>query len=68
MVDANSVVTRYEYDALNRLSAVVENYVSGGGSDNQTNVRTVYGYDPLGNRTPGSRMDWGTRRLLRMTR
>ncbi len=51
LTDTKSVVTRYEYDALNRLGAVTENYVSGGPSDSQTNVRTTYGYDPLGRRT-----------------
>ncbi len=49
--DANSIITHYDYDVLNRLSTVVENYVSGGPSDNQTNVTTHYAYDALGNRT-----------------
>jgi RHS repeat-associated protein len=50
MTDANGIETRYEYDYLNRLTAVVENYVSGTGSDNETNVRTEYTYDAVGNR------------------
>lgn len=50
MTDAAGVVTRYEYDALSRLTAVVENYISGGPVDQETNVRTEYTYDGLGNR------------------
>lgn len=50
MTDANGIETRYEYDDLNRLTAVVENYDSGAGSDNETNVRTEYTYDAVGNR------------------
>ncbi len=50
MTDAVGIVTRYEYDALSRLSAVVENYVAGAGSDAETNVRTEYTYDGVGNR------------------
>jgi RHS repeat-associated protein len=51
MVDAELVRTRYEYDDLNRLVAVTENYFQGQGSDQETNVRTSYGYDAAGNRT-----------------
>ncbi len=51
MVDAEGVETRYEYDDLNRLVAVTENYAQGQGSDQETNVRTRYGYDAVGNRT-----------------
>jgi YD repeat-containing protein len=50
LTDANGIETRYEYDDLNRLTAVVENYISGVGSDNETNVRTEYTYDAVGNR------------------
>ena len=50
MTDANGIETRYEYDNLNRLAAVVENYISGVGSDHETNVRTEYTYDAVGNR------------------
>jgi RHS repeat-associated protein len=48
-VDANGVVTAYEYDALNHLSAVVENYRPGFQTTNDTNVRTEYTYDAHGN-------------------
>jgi RHS repeat-associated protein len=51
MIDAEGVETRYEYDDLNRLVAVTENYAQGQGSDQETNVRTSYGYDAVGNRT-----------------
>ncbi len=50
MTDANGIETRYEYDDLNRLTAVVENFDSGAGSDIETNVRTEYTYDAVGNR------------------
>jgi YD repeat-containing protein len=43
--------TAYEYDALGRLTAVVENATTTGLSDYQTNVRTTYTYDLLGNMT-----------------
>ncbi len=51
MTDANGVATKYEYDLLGRLTAVVENYKPGQPSDSQTNVRTEYAYNALGNRT-----------------
>ncbi|HPH98642.1 MAG TPA: polymorphic toxin-type HINT domain-containing protein [Anaerolineaceae bacterium] len=50
--DARGVVTRYEYNDLGLLSAVVQNAKTspGGGDDpNATNVRTEYTYDKLGN-------------------
>jgi RHS repeat-associated protein len=50
MTDANGVATLYEYDALDRLTAVVENFQGGAEPDPQTNVRTEYTYDPVGNR------------------
>jgi len=50
MTDANEVETRYEYDDLNRLTAVVENYIAGEDPDHETNVRTEYAYDAVGNR------------------
>ncbi|HIE37489.1 MAG TPA: RHS repeat protein, partial [Anaerolineae bacterium] len=50
MTDADGIVTRYEYDGLGRLTAVIENYRPGEPSDHQTNVRTEYGYDGVGNR------------------
>jgi len=49
ITDANSVGTGYEYDRLDRLVAVVQNEVSVGPVDPQTNVHTQYGYDVLGN-------------------
>ncbi len=50
MTAADGVATRYEYDGLNRLTAVVENYRPGFNADHETNVRTEYAYDPVGNR------------------
>jgi RHS repeat-associated protein len=50
MRDPKGIVTKYEYDLLNRLTAVVENYISGGSTNNETNVRTEYTYDAAGNR------------------
>ncbi|MFV2044155.1 MAG: RHS repeat-associated core domain-containing protein [Anaerolineales bacterium] len=49
ITDANGVGTGYEYDSLDRLVAVVQNEVSVGPVDSQTNVRTQYSYDALGN-------------------
>lgn len=50
MTDAELVVTRYEYDALARLTAVVENYVQGMPTNQERNVRTEYACDGVGNR------------------
>jgi RHS repeat-associated protein len=50
LIDAEGVTTSYEYDALNRLMAVVENYVESTPPDHETNVRTEYLYDAVGNR------------------
>lgn len=50
MTDAKTVATSYEFDALARLTAVVENYKPGFNPDQETNVRTEYTYDGLGNR------------------
>jgi len=49
VTDANGVVTRYAYDPLNRLAAVVLNYRPGLPADHQTNVRTEYDHDAVGN-------------------
>jgi RHS repeat-associated protein len=49
ITDAEGVTTRYEYDELDRLDAVVENYLPGVDPDHQTNVRTEYSYDARGN-------------------
>jgi len=48
--DANGVVTGFEYDRQGRLTAVVQNAVGGSPPDQETNVRTEYGYDAVGNR------------------
>jgi YD repeat-containing protein len=50
VTDAAGLATHYEYDLLGRLVRVTENYSRTGPADEQTNVRTAYGYDPLGNR------------------
>lgn len=47
--DAKGVITKYEYNSNGRLSAVIENAVSGGSTNSQTNVRTEYTYDANGN-------------------
>jgi YD repeat-containing protein len=44
------VKTQYGYDALDRLTAVVENYQLSGPADQETNVVTEYAYDKNGNR------------------
>jgi YD repeat-containing protein len=49
--DANGVVTRYEYDALNRQTAVILNYQPGIQADAETNVRYEFAYNAVGNRT-----------------
>ena len=50
LIDANNTVTRYEYDDLSRLAAVIENYRQGINPNQETNVRTEYTYDAIGNR------------------
>ena len=47
--DAEGVVTLYLYDDLGRLTSVTENYRSGFTPDEETNVKTEYGYDKNGN-------------------
>ncbi|MFZ6027290.1 MAG: hypothetical protein ACOYYS_06215, partial [Chloroflexota bacterium] len=49
-VDAMNIVTHFEYDALGRLTAVVENYLPGVNPTSEINVRTEYTYDVAGNR------------------
>lgn len=49
VADANQIVTRYEYDPLDRLTAVVQNHRPDLPADHQTNVRTEYSYDEVGN-------------------
>ncbi len=51
VTNALGISTRYEYDWLGHLIAVTENYSPTGPQDQQTNVRTVYGYDGWGNLT-----------------
>ncbi len=48
--DTLQIATHYEYDALNQLIAVVENYQPGQPATADTNVRTTYAYDQVGNR------------------
>lgn len=49
LTDANGVVTAYEYDPLDRLTAVIQNYCLNQPGDQETNVRTGYTYDGVGN-------------------
>lgn len=44
--DPHDIVTRGEFDALNRLIASIRNYHSGMAEDHQTNVTTEYAYWP----------------------
>jgi RHS repeat-associated protein len=48
-IDEMGVVTKYEYDDLYRLAAVIENYIETGGESSDTNVRTEYTRDIYGN-------------------
>lgn len=48
---ALGIVSRYEYDALDRRAALIRNYDPDKAADQQTNVRTAYGYDLAGNLT-----------------
>ena len=48
VLDPNSVATQYQYDQLNRLTAVTENYVLAGPTTAITNVLTVYTYTVAG--------------------
>ncbi|MFZ2095373.1 MAG: SBBP repeat-containing protein, partial [Anaerolineales bacterium] len=48
VVDPNGISTAYEYDDLNRLNAVVENYQNGVTPTVDINVRTEYTYDKRG--------------------
>jgi RHS repeat-associated protein len=45
----DGTVKRYEYDSHGNQTAMVENYVSGGGTTASQNVRTEYAYDSAGN-------------------
>ena len=48
--DAKGIVTRFEYDEMKRLTAVIENYADVLAGDHETNVRTEYSYDANGKR------------------
>ena len=48
MVAADGVTTDYSYDPLGQMTQVVENAVSGGPSNADTNVTSRYGYDEAG--------------------
>ncbi len=43
-----NLTTRYEYGPTHLLAAVTENYVPGGVTNHETNVRTAYTYNALG--------------------
>ena len=45
--DALGVVAKTVYDIRGGVMATIQNYVSGGGTDDHTNVETQYGYDAL---------------------
>ncbi|RMG76283.1 MAG: RHS repeat protein [Chloroflexi bacterium] len=48
VTNALGVVTRFEYDALGRQTAVIQNAQSGGPIDHQTNVMTTFAYNSMG--------------------
>ncbi|CAK8715668.1 RHS and YD repeat-containing protein [Candidatus Electronema halotolerans] len=48
---ALGIVTRYEYDALDRRAAMIRNYDPAQAADQQSNVTVEYGYDLAGNLT-----------------
>ena len=50
-INANGVVTHFIYDALNRQVAVIQNYRPTMQPGADTNVRTDYTYNAVGNRT-----------------
>ncbi len=47
-VGGAGLVTKATFDTLNRTTTLITNYVSGGPTDNQTNLTTTYAYDTLG--------------------
>ncbi|HNT76362.1 MAG TPA: invasin domain 3-containing protein [Anaerolineae bacterium] len=51
LTDAMGVLTHYHYDALDRLIEVVESAQPGQPNSAAVNVRTIYAYDGVGNRT-----------------
>jgi len=48
--DPEGVVTHYVYNPLSRLSEVFQNYQPGLDDDSETNVRSTFLYDAIGNR------------------
>jgi YD repeat-containing protein len=46
--DPKGMVTKYVYDGQGDRTSTIQNYVSGGGSDSQTNVTTSATFDALG--------------------
>ncbi|MCW1908149.1 MAG: hypothetical protein KIH63_002280, partial [Candidatus Saccharibacteria bacterium] len=48
-INGNGVTTRRDFDALGRLTGVVENEKAGVVADSQTNVTTLYRYDAVSN-------------------
>lgn len=49
VTDPNGTVTAFQYDALNRLKTVIENYKPGFQPTSEINVQTDYTYDAAGN-------------------
>jgi len=49
-IDPNNIVTHFEYDALGRLAASVQNYQPGVNPTAEINVRIEYTYDAQGRR------------------
>jgi RHS repeat-associated protein len=49
-IAANGVVTHYIYDALQRNTAIIQNYKEGVAASADTNVRMDYTYNAVGNR------------------
>ncbi|MDX9864023.1 MAG: DUF6531 domain-containing protein, partial [Anaerolineaceae bacterium] len=57
ITDTAGVVTYFEYDGLGRVTAEVQNYVNGGPNDSETNLRTEYTFNAVGNKETAAAAD-----------